>query len=215
MQITPNFHRIGGFVNQYLIINGKDLTLIDAGLSSNAKKVLNYLIANGFDLKQVKRILVTHSDSDHYGAVNKVREATGAEVWTSQLEADAMRIGSSSRPIVPSGFFKLIMPLLGVFLSSPPTFVDRIISDGETLPILGGLQVIATPGHTPGHLSFYLPNERILIAGDSINESKGKPVPTTDATTFDSEKARETFKELMHLNPSIIACGHAFFDLRN
>jgi glyoxylase-like metal-dependent hydrolase (beta-lactamase superfamily II) len=215
MQITPNIHRIGGFVNQYLIIDGNELTLIDVGMKSNTKNILKYLENIGYKPESVKRILITHSDIDHYGAANDIKNATGAEIWTSQLEAAAMKTGSSSRPIVPKGFFAFIIPLLGIFLSAPPTQVDRVIQDGETLPILGGLDVIASPGHTPGQLAFYYPKEKVLFAGDSINSQKGKPVPTTDATTFDPAQARETYTKLMQLDPQVICCGHAYFDLRN
>lgn len=214
MQITPCFHRIGGFVNQYLLVEDNELTLIDTGMPSNGKKVLDYLEKAGYKPENLKRILITHSDPDHYGAAQYIRTATGAEIWTSQLEADAMKIGSSSRDITPKGLFALIFPLLGIFFSTPPTPVDRVIKDGETLSILGGLQVIASPGHTPGHISFYLPVDQILIAGDAISAKNGMLIPTTNSTTGDPIQAKASFEKLMLLQPRIIGCGHAFKDLR-
>lgn len=215
MQITPNIHRIGGMVNQYLIIDGKELTLIDTGMASNVKNILKYIDKNGFHPEAVKRILITHSDPDHYGAADEVKKVTGAAIWTSQVEADAMKTGTSSRPIAPSGFLALFIPLLSKFLSTPPTQVDVIIQNGDILPVLDGLNVIASPGHTPGHLSFYYPKDRVLFAGDAINSHNGKPIPTTDDTTYDQVQARASFEVLMQLKPSVICCGHAYFDLRN
>jgi glyoxylase-like metal-dependent hydrolase (beta-lactamase superfamily II) len=214
MLITPRIHKIGSFVNQYLLVDNDDLTLIDAGMQSNAKNLLKYIEKAGFKPESLKQILITHSDTDHYGAVNGIREASGAKVLTSNLEAIGMKTGSSSRQITPKGFFALIFPLLGGFLSAPPTLVNKTIEDGDTLPILDGMKVIAAPGHTPGQLAFFLPEERILFAGDSIKESAGKPVPNLDATTSDPDKARETFEKLMKLDPQVIGCGHAYFDLR-
>jgi glyoxylase-like metal-dependent hydrolase (beta-lactamase superfamily II) len=214
MLITPRIHRIGSFVNQYLLVDNDDLTLIDAGMQSNAKNLLKYIEKAGFKPENLKQILITHSDADHYGAVNGIREASGAKVLTSNLEAMGMKTGSSSRQITPTGIFALIFPLLGGFLSAPPTLVDKTIEDGDIVPILGGLKVIAAPGHTPGQLAFFLSQERILFVGDSIKESAGKPVPNLDATTSDPDKARETFEKLMKLDPQVIGCGHAYFDLR-
>src|SRR5512133_3978571 len=112
MQITKNIHRIGGFVNQYLLIDNDDMTLIDAGMPANAGNIIKYIKNAGLDPDNLKRILITHSDSDHYGAAKKIQEITGAEIWTSQVEADAMKAGSSSRDITPKGFFAIIFPLL-------------------------------------------------------------------------------------------------------
>jgi glyoxylase-like metal-dependent hydrolase (beta-lactamase superfamily II) len=214
MQITKNIHRIGGFVNQYLLIDNDELTLIDAGMPPNAGQIIKYIKNAGLNPDNLKRILITHSDPDHYGAAKKIKEMTGAEIWTSQIEADAMKIGSSSRDITPKGFFALIFPLLEKYLSVPPTNVDKIIQAGDILAIHNGLQVISSPGHTPGHISLFLPDERILFAGDAIRAKKGSPIATTDATTGDPVQAQATFENLMKFNPLVIACGHAYIDNR-
>jgi glyoxylase-like metal-dependent hydrolase (beta-lactamase superfamily II) len=216
MQITPSIHRIGSFVNQYLIIDGNELTLIDTGMHSNAKSVLNYIKNLGYEPSAVKRILITHSDPDHYGAAKDLKDIFGCEVWSTQLEAEAMKTATTSRIIEPEGFFKLLIKVVGPFMMATPAVdTERILTDGEILPILSGLQVIASPGHTPGHVSFYLLAERILIAGDAIKAKKGQPVATTDSTTGNPIQAVATAKRLMDLNPLVYACGHAFLDKRN
>ena len=216
MQITPTVHRIGKFVSQYLLIDGKDLTLIDTGMRANAKTILKTIKELGFELSDLKRILITHSDADHYGAAFDIKKATGCEIWSSQIEAEAIKSGVFSRKIEAKGVAKLIMAVLEpVIMVSPAVPVSRIITDGEILPILGGLQVIASPGHTPGHISFFLPAERILIAGDAFTGEKGKPVATTNATTGDPIMAVASAKKLLDMNPLVIGGGHAYFDYRN
>jgi glyoxylase-like metal-dependent hydrolase (beta-lactamase superfamily II) len=144
-----------------------------------------------------------------------LKDATGCEIWSTNLEAEAMKTATTSRVIEPKGFFKFVIAIIGPFIMATPAVeTERILSDGETLPILGGLQVIATPGHTPGHVSFYLPAERILIAGDAIKAKNGQPVATTDSTTGDPIQAVVTAKKLTDLNPLVYACGHAFIDKR-
>ncbi len=215
MEILPGIHRIVGFVNQYIIWDKKEITLIDTGMKANDKKVLKYLQENNLDSSRLSRILITHSDADHYGAASSLKSVTGAEIWASKIETDAIRNGSSSRPIIPRGVFKIIFPLIKGLLTSPPVSVDKMIEDGDILPIMGGMKVVASPGHTPGHISFFLPDLRILFAGDAITSDKGKPAPTVDATAGNPEQARESFEKLMKLNPAVICCGHAYFDLRN
>ncbi len=215
MQITPQVHKIGNFVNQYLLIDGESVSLIDTGMSSNAKAILKYIENLGFKPENLKNILITHADPDHYGAANEIRQHTGASIWTSQIEADAMESGSSSREIKPKGFIAIIFPLLQRFLVTTPTPVDKIVKDGDVLPINGGLHVISAPGHTPGHIAFYLPKDRILFAGDAVTIVNKHPDAITDARTNDTVTAKKTFTRLMDLKPAIVCAGHAFFYLRS
>jgi len=215
MQITPFVHRIGNFVNQYLLIDNKELTLIDTGMHANKNSILNYVKKLGFQPTDIKRILITHSDSDHYGAAKDIKAASHCEIWSSRIEAEAIEKGVFSRKITTKGVAKLLMAIIEpVIMVSPAVPVSRNIVDGEILPILGGLQVIATPGHTPGHVSFYMPTERILFAGDAIKSVEGKPIATTDSTTGDPIQAIASAEKLLALNPLVIGCGHAFFDFR-
>jgi glyoxylase-like metal-dependent hydrolase (beta-lactamase superfamily II) len=215
MQITPTVHRIGSFVNQYLLIDNKNLILIDAGMRSNAKTIVKTIKKLGYEPSDLKQLLITHSDPDHYGAAKDVQDATGCEIWSTQIEADAMKVGGGSREIINTNWAaKILMSILRPMMAAPAVKVARIISDGDVLPILSGLQVIASPGHTPGHVSFFLSSERILIAGDAILSEKGKPAPTTNVTTCDPVMAIASAKKLMALNPMVIGCGHAYFDFR-
>lgn len=214
MQITPSIHRIGSFVNQYLLIDKTELTLVDTGMRSNKNSILKYVKKLGFKPSDIKRILITHSDPDHYGAAKDLKDVTGCEIWSTQLEADAMKKATSSREITPTGFTKVLFSLLAPVMEVPTVTTERILTDGDMLPILGGLRVIASPGHTPGHVSFFFPEERILIAGDAIEKKNEKPVANTSKLTADPVTAIATAKMLLDLNPLVIGCGHAYFDFR-
>jgi glyoxylase-like metal-dependent hydrolase (beta-lactamase superfamily II) len=198
-----------------LFIDNNELTLIDTGMHSNKNSILKYVKNLGFQPSDIKRILITHSDPDHYGAAKDLKDVTGCEIWTTQLEADAMKNATSSREIVRNGFAKFLLSLLAPVMQVPAVTTERILVDGELLPILGGLKVIASPGHTPGHVSFFFPENRILIAGDAIQEEKGILVANTSALTADPLTAIATAKMLLDLNPLVIGCGHAYFDFRN
>ena len=98
MEFIHGVHQLDlGAVNAYLIVEDEGITLIDAGLPAHAAKILEYI--NRMDRKpqDLKRILITHADMDHVGGVKKLVEASGAEVYASQIEAEAMRAGRPSR----------------------------------------------------------------------------------------------------------------------
>ena len=214
MQITPQIHMIHGMANQYLIIDHAELTLIDTGMASNKNTIINFIKSLGFQPDNLKRILITHSDIDHYGAANSLREITGAKVYASRIEATALETGIPSREIHPKGLMAVIFKIFGAFITPVITSIDFILEPEEVLPILGGLHILSSSGHTPDHVSFFLPAERILFAGDSINSSHGKPVPNLSALTGDPDEAQKSFDSLMKLDPQVLCCGHTYIDLR-
>ena len=99
MQIIENVHHIPEVAcNTYLIVEADGLTLIDAGLPGSRRKILAYMASLGKAPRDLKRILITHSDWDHVGGLRAMQKASGARTYASQLEADAMAEGRSSRP---------------------------------------------------------------------------------------------------------------------
>jgi glyoxylase-like metal-dependent hydrolase (beta-lactamase superfamily II) len=86
--------------------------------------------------------------------------------------------------------------------------VDEIIVPGQVLPILDGLQVIASPGHTPDHVSFYAPTHKLLIAGDSLNALGGRLRFADGPATWDYQRGLQSVREQAALRPEIVAVGH-------
>jgi glyoxylase-like metal-dependent hydrolase (beta-lactamase superfamily II) len=92
--------------------------------------------------------------------------------------------------------------------------VDELLEDGQTLPALRNpptddyLQALATPGHTPGHLSFYSPSVGVLFCGDSLRCDRGQVRIPSGMNTWDVEKARESACRQQALNARFICAGH-------
>lgn len=198
------------FVNLYLIIDPDGLTLIDTGLAKSGPKLVLKAIADlGRQQNDLKRILITHADPDHTGGLAELKAATGARVYASEIETKAIVAGTTSREIKGNPLMKMMLDVMGkVIFPLKPAQVDEIIMHGQVLPVLGGLQVIATPGHTPGHLSFYAPAHRILIAGDSLNATSGALKFTPAPVHWDFEKGRESMKLEAALGATAVCCGH-------
>jgi glyoxylase-like metal-dependent hydrolase (beta-lactamase superfamily II) len=89
--------------------------------------------------------------------------------------------------------------------------VAHPLNDGETLPILsgeGGLRVVATPGHTLGHISLYLPSRKLLFAGDALRHSGEKIVPSPAMFNRDQAQALQSFTDLTRLEIEASLPGH-------
>jgi len=210
MEIIPNVHLIPKTVaNPYLLIDLDGLTLIDAGLPGSHRKILRYMAGLGYAPKDLKRILITHSDFDHVGGLAALKKATGARVYASPVEAQAMAEGHASRPVKPRRLMtKILFGLMGGMFKPARIQVDELLSDGQILPVLGGLRVVETLGHTPGHISLFSPSLGILFCGDSIVSGEEGLRGSSGANNWDQAKSDESVRKQAALGASTICSGH-------
>jgi len=101
-------------------------------------------------------------------------------------------------------------------IKNPPKGrVDNTLHDGQELACCGGIQVIHTPGHTPGHISLYLKRSKTLIAGDSLYSVNGMLGGIHEPTTLDIEEARHSLQKVLNLNIESIICYHGGLSKEN
>jgi glyoxylase-like metal-dependent hydrolase (beta-lactamase superfamily II) len=86
--------------------------------------------------------------------------------------------------------------------------VDEVLSEGDTLPVLTGLRVVETPGHTPGHISLFAPAAAILFCGDSMVSNQNGLQGSRPGITWDEGKARESERKQAALGAQIVCSGH-------
>jgi glyoxylase-like metal-dependent hydrolase (beta-lactamase superfamily II) len=210
MEIIPNVHLIPNIVaNPYLLIEPAGLTLIDAGLPGSHRKILRYLAGLGYTPKDLKRILITHADFDHVGGLAALKAASGASVYASAVEAQAMAEGHSSRPLKPRNFIvKLLFDIMASLFKPSPVQADELLTDGQVLPVLGGLRVVETLGHTPGHISLFLPAAGVLFCGDSIVSEEGGLRGSSGANNWNQAKSDESVRKQAALGARILCSGH-------
>jgi len=210
MEIVANVHLIPNIIaNPYLIIDPDGLTLIDTGLPGSDKKILHFITGLGRSPSDLKRIIITHSDIDHIGGLSALKKASGARIYASAIESNAISQGRASRQIKPRNFFRrLLMGIVGRFMKATPISVDETLHDGQVLPVLGDLRVLETPGHTPGHISLFSLSTGILFSGDSIVSREGGLVRSVPANTWDEAKADESARKQATLGAHIVCSGH-------
>ena len=211
MKIIDNVFTVPGVVaNPYILVDADGLTVIDTGLPRSEKKILAYVASLGKSARDVKRIILTHSDLDHVGGLAALQKATGARTYAGKIEADSIAAGKPSREINPSGFSlrRILFTLMRPFFKATPFQVDEILTDGQTLPVLGGLRVLDTAGHTPGHISLFAPAVDILFCGDSMVSDEEGLHGSRSGLTWDDAKAKEAVKKQSALGARIVCSGH-------
>lgn len=209
MEIYPGIYRIQQmFVNLYLVVGEDGLLLVDSGLKGSRPRILRAIQQAGKTLPDLKTIVITHADGDHYGGLYDLQQVSRATAWAAPIEAEAIRRGASSRALTPAGLQRALFRLVAPLVKSRPARIDSLLTEAQVFPVLGGLQVLTTPGHTPGHISLYSPSSGVLFAGDSIQVLDGTPQPSGGGNTWDHLKAEESFQMQMALKPTLILAGH-------
>ena len=210
MEIIPRVHLVPNVIaNPYLIMDADGLTLIDAGLPGSAGKILRYITEQGRAPSELKRIIITHADLDHTGGLAALRKASQARVYASAIEADAMASGRASRKLKPRSFLRrLLLAVAGRLVKAPAVPTDEIVQEGQVLPVLGGLQVMQTPGQTPGHISLFSPSTGVLFTGDSIVTRGGRLVRSVPNNTWDEHQADLSARRQAALGAQVVCPGH-------
>ncbi len=198
--------------NRYLVLSLDGYLLIDTGLQMYEKQLMRQLQIHQAVETALKKIIITHADGDHYGALACLQGFNGhfTICSASEPEADAIRSGRMSRELKISRMARWIFKLTNLIFSTTPARIDNIIMDGMELPEFE-LKVISTPGHTPGHISLWSEQQGILFCGDSILIHGRKLIPSSGFNNWNEKLSIESFEKQIALRPEVIYGGHGIW----
>ena len=203
-QIAPDVFHIPllprNGVNVYVIGD----VLVDTGLRQSAGTLMK--VAREHD---IKAIALTHAHGDHVGAAKKLHEELGLPVWVGAADREATESGKAVKksPFNAPGL-SIVAGLLGDF---PAVRVDRTLGEGDQLT--AGFTVLDTPGHSPGHVSFWRESDRVLICGDVffnmnvLTTAPGLRQPP-GPFTCNPRLNRDSERRIAELRPAVAGFGH-------
>ena len=208
LPIPRNSQGAAGFLNLTLILDEQNgNTLVDAGLPGQAEVIGAALAEAGIGVRDLRRIIFTHQDLDHVGSGAALVRQSGAQVLAHP--ADAPHIDGSLRLLKPSPEMLEQRPQMREVLERlEPVGVDEHLEDGERLELAGGIRVVFTPGHTPGHLCLYLERSKALVAGDALTAEGGHLNGPNPSMTLEMRPAMQSIRRLADLEIDTILCYH-------
>jgi glyoxylase-like metal-dependent hydrolase (beta-lactamase superfamily II) len=193
-----------GFVNAYLVAEDDGLTLVDTMLPRSEKQILAAAERLG---APIVRIALTHAHGDHIGSLDALAAALpGVEVLISARDDRLLLKDKTLEPGEPQSKLRGSYP-------GAKTRPTRTFQPGETI---GSLEVIAAPGHTPGHVAFLDRRDGTLLCGDTYTTT-GRvattakltlPFPLAAMATWDPATEIESARALRALEPTRLAPGH-------
>src|SRR3954469_96819 len=203
---SPHLTRVSrfGFVNVYLVAEDDGLTVVDTGVAGSAKAIIKQAAGLG---APIRRIALTHAHGDHIGSLDALAPAlSGVEVLISTRDARLLRKDKTMDPGEPDDKLRGGYP-------GAKTAPTRTFEAGERV---GSLEVVAAPGHTPGHVAFLDTRDGTLLCGDAFSTLGGVATtakvnprfPLPAAASWHRPTALESAKALRALEPTRLAPGH-------
>lgn len=195
--------------------DGDTLLLVDCGMPWLLKELETAVQVTGLTLDALRYIILTHQDYDHTGNLSALKDrCPQLQVLCGRLEEPYINGKRTALHLLrmeaqyKTTPTQAILDEIEVMRSQRPTPVNQTLAEGDRLDMCGGIRVIDTPGHTPGHISVYFDVFDILVSGDALRVDDGQLVGANPAYTYDMAQANESLRHFVGLNPRITVCAH-------
>lgn len=216
--ITAPFGDIQNTVYPTLLWDDKNIVLIDCGFIGSLTTLEKELGQYGLDVKRLTALVLTHHDHDHMGAAAAIkRENPNIKIYSSPSEASYISAKEKPLRLQQAEELQKVLPpdqqdfgraFCDMLRSVEPVLVDEFLHDGDKMDWCGGCRIIATPGHTPGHISLLLEQYNIVITGDAVALENGQPVVANPRFSLDLKQAEQSLSRLLSLNAKAYYCYH-------
>ncbi|MEC2260251.1 MBL fold metallo-hydrolase [Bacillus thuringiensis] len=191
-------------IHPILLWDDEMAVLIDTGFPGQIEDIQVEMEKVGVSFDKLKVVILTHQDIDHIGSLPELLQRCRSNIKVYAHELD--------KPYIEGD-----LPLLkdGNIENRPKGKVSDTVIDGQELPYCGGILILHTPGHTPGHISLYLKQSKILVAGDSMYSVNGVLGGIHAPTTLNIMEARQSLKKYLNLHIESVVCYHGGFSKGN
>ncbi len=218
LDICFEYNGIMQTVNPVIIQDEVNMILIDTGYPNQIKLFERSAKQSGVDLDRLTHIIITHHDFDHVGSLAEFkRRCPDVKILASEIEKRHIEGDRKSLRLTQAEDIYLSLPddekenaltFHKILENIEKVKVDEIIDNHQILPIGKGIEVIFTPGHTEGHISLYIKEDKTLISGDALVLDKQQLEIPYPQFAYNYTTAKESVMNLFNYNIEQIICYH-------
>lgn len=218
LELTVNLMGREQTIFPTLFWDDESVILVDAGFPGLEPQIREAIEKSGVSFNRLSKVVITHQDIDHIGSLQEILaksqqniEVLAHEVEKPYIQGDKPLIKAAT--LAKSKMFESLpeeqrIRLQAVFSNPPKAQVDCLVEDGEVLPYCGGIIVIYTPGHTPGHICLYHKASKTLVTGDALNIVDGQLIGPNPSATHDMALAKVSVRKLAGYDIDTVICYH-------
>lgn len=216
LEISANRGGQAMLLNPTLIWDNTIAILADTGFPGQYPDMRAAMDKAGVPLSRLSKIILTHQDMDHIGGVQEILNGSDHKIEVLAHLGDKPYIEGDLPLLKMKNIEQRLANLpeeqrkqaAAMFGAPPKNKLDRTLADGEKLPYCGGITVIFTPGHTPGHICLYLERSKTLVAGDAMVVAEGQLLGPRPNATPDMETAIKSLNKLTQYDIETVICYH-------
>ncbi|SIS06967.1 Glyoxylase, beta-lactamase superfamily II [Peribacillus simplex] len=217
LPIEFEFNGQKNYINPSLIILKNELTLVDTGYPNFLPLIEYEMIKNGYEMKNLKNIIITHYDIDHIGSLFEFKEKyPSINIIASEVESKFISGEMKSERLVQAEGMLENMPneeiefgkwFIQQLKKLKHVSIDEKVQDGDLI-LDNECRVVATPGHTSGHISLYFPSLKSLISGDAAVKENHELGIANPQFCLNVEEAEQSLSMIKDLKADSYYCYH-------
>lgn len=218
LDIKFQFNQISDVIHPVVLKDNRNMVLIDCGYTGFLPVIEQAMQEKSLDCSTLTHVLITHQDHDHMGALYELKQKYP---WVQVVadEKESPYISGELKPLrleqaeamqsnLPEEQKPFELAFCNILKNVKTVNVDLEVRDGDVFDWCGGCTIIGTPGHTPGHISVYVNQKKVLITGDAAALENGELVIANPQFTLDLKKAEESLNKIMKYGANEIICYH-------
>lgn len=194
------------------------LLMIDCGYPGFLPQIEKEMAKTGLAMERLSKLVITHHDHDHMGAAREIAEryptveilASPEQVPYITGRKKSLRLEQAERVLdsLPEESKADGLEFQHIIASVKPVAEAMALTAGEVLPWCGGVEIIDTSGHMPGHISLFVAREKTLVTGDALVVDDGKLCMAMPQYLLDPPTAQESVKRLLAYDIDKVICFH-------
>lgn len=205
-------------IHPVILRDDNEMILVDCGYIGFMPVVEEAIKKEGLDCNRLTKILITHHDHDHMGSLADFKQKyPNVKIVASEIEAPYVEGVKKSLRLEQAEALQETLDedkkafgkaFCDILKSVKPAKVDIKVNDGDVMDWCGGCEIIETPGHTPGHISLFIKNKKIIITGDAAALENNRLVIANPQFTLDMENAQKDISKISGYEADTYICYH-------